>query len=130
MPLDGLQEWVLLNQTTITHPFHIHINPFQVTKIEVPTSPDGTSFTYTTYAPKDNFWWGDVINIPAGVALSNGQFVPGKVTIRQQFVDFTGTWVLHCHILAHEDHGMMQLVRVVPAKRYPDDCQQAIPRHH
>lgn len=130
MPLDGLQEWVLLNQTTVTHPFHIHINPFQVTKIEVPTSSDGTSFSYTTYAPKDNFWWGDVINIPAGVALSNGQFLPGKVTIRQQFVDFTGTWVLHCHILAHEDRGMMQLVRVVPSKRYPGDCQQAIPHHH
>ena len=131
MPLDGLQEWVLQNETTVTHPFHIHINPFQVTKIEVPVaSADGNSFTYTTYTPKDNFWWSDVQNIPAGVALANGQFAPGKVTIRHQFVDFTGTYVLHCHILAHEDRGMMQLVRVVPTKRYPKDCQQAIPRHH
>ncbi|MGZ8780013.1 MAG: multicopper oxidase domain-containing protein, partial [Thermoanaerobaculia bacterium] len=117
--------------TTVTHPFHIHINPFQVTKIEVPVaSADGNSFTYTAYTPKDNFWWSDVQNLPAGVALANGQFAPGKVTIRHQFVDFTGTYVLHCHILAHEDRGMMQLVRVVPTKRYPADCQQAIPRHH
>ena len=65
-------------------------------------------------------------NTPAGVALANGQFAPGKVTIRHQFVDFTGTYVLHCHILAHEDRGMMQLVRVVSTKRYPKDCQQAI----
>ena len=131
MPLDGLQEWVLVNETTVTHPFHIHINPFQVTKIEVPVaSADGTSFTYTTYAPKDNFYWSDTQNIPAGVSLANGQFAAGRVTIRHQFVDFTGTYVLHCHILAHEDRGMMQLVRVVPTKRYPTDCQQAIPRHH
>lgn len=131
MPLDGLQEWTLVNETTVTHPFHIHINPFQVTKIEVPSvAADGSTVTYTTYAPKDNFFWNDVQNLPAGAMLSNGSVVPGKVTIRHQFVDFPGTWVLHCHILAHEDRGMMQLVRVVPAKKYPADCQQAIPRHH
>ena len=131
MPLDGLQEWTLLNETTVTHPFHIHINPFQITKIEAPIlATDGNSFKYTTYAPADNFVWSDVVAIPAGVVLNDGTFVPGKVTIRHQFVDFTGTYVLHCHILAHEDRGMMQMVRVVPTKRFPADCQQAIPRHH
>jgi FtsP/CotA-like multicopper oxidase with cupredoxin domain len=131
MPLDGLQEWVLVNETTVTHPFHIHINPFQITKVEAPRiSTDGNTFTYVTYAPADNFVWNDVVGIPAGVVLANGQFVPGKVTIRHQFVDFTGTYVLHCHILAHEDRGMMQLVRVVPADQYPARCQQAIPHHH
>jgi FtsP/CotA-like multicopper oxidase with cupredoxin domain len=131
VPLNGLQEWVLVNETTVTHPFHIHINPFQITKVEAPQiSADGNSFTYQTYAPADNFVWNDVVGIPAGVVLANGQFAPGKVTIRQQFVDFTGTYVLHCHILAHEDRGMMQLVRVVPANQYPAQCQQAIPHHH
>lgn len=131
MPLNGLQEWVLVNETTVTHPFHIHINPFQITKVEAPRiSADGNSFTYQTYAPTDNFTWNDVVGIPAGVVLANGQFVPGKVTIRHQFVDFTGSYVLHCHILAHEDRGMMQLVRVVPADKYPSQCQQAIPHHH
>ena len=33
--------------------------------------------------------------------------------MRSRFVDFTGTYVLHCHILIHEDRGMMQLVKVV-----------------
>lgn len=28
-------------------------------------------------------------------------------------VDFTGNYVLHCHILAHEDRGMMEMVQVV-----------------
>ena len=30
-----------------------------------------------------------------------------------RFVDFTGMYVLHCHILGHEDRGMMQLVQVI-----------------
>jgi FtsP/CotA-like multicopper oxidase with cupredoxin domain len=126
MPLGSTQDWILENQTTITHPFHIHINPFQIIKIDVPKS-DGT---YDTYAPKDNFVWQDVVPIPAGIVLANGTFIPGRVTIRQQFVDFTGTFVLHCHILAHEDRGMMQLVRVVPADQFPEKCQSAIPAHH
>jgi FtsP/CotA-like multicopper oxidase with cupredoxin domain len=131
MPLNALQEWVLVNETTVTHPFHIHINPFQITKIEVPIlSADGNSASYTTYAPAKDFIWSDVVAMPAGVALKSGQVAESRVTIRQQFVDFTGTYVLHCHILAHEDRGMMQLVRVLPADKYPEKCQQAIPAHH
>jgi L-ascorbate oxidase len=34
--------------------------------------------------------------------------------MRTKFADFTGTYVLHCHILIHEDRGMMQMVEVVP----------------
>jgi FtsP/CotA-like multicopper oxidase with cupredoxin domain len=70
-----------------------------------------------------------VIALPAGVSV-NGQVLPGRVRIRHQFVDFTCTYVLHCHILAHEDRGMMQLVRVVDADRYPGGCQANIPAHH
>ncbi|MDQ3874704.1 MAG: multicopper oxidase domain-containing protein [Actinomycetota bacterium] len=31
-----------------------------------------------------------------------------------QFNDFTGKYVFHCHILAHEDNGMMAVVNVEP----------------
>jgi FtsP/CotA-like multicopper oxidase with cupredoxin domain len=131
MPLGATQDWVLENQTTVTHPFHIHINPFQVIKIEAPMiNPDGKTFTYTVYSPPNNYIWQDVVPIPAGVVLADGTFVAGKVTIRQHFVDFTGTFVLHCHILGHEDRGMMQLVRVVPASQFPSGCQSMIPQHH
>jgi FtsP/CotA-like multicopper oxidase with cupredoxin domain len=34
--------------------------------------------------------------------------------MRTRFSDYTGQYVLHCHILAHEDRGMMELVEVVP----------------
>jgi FtsP/CotA-like multicopper oxidase with cupredoxin domain len=127
MPLNGLQDWVLENYTTVPHPFHIHINPFQVVKIETPTGQN----QYSTYAPPNNYVWQDVIALPIAVISSDGkQITPGRVTIRQTYLDFTGTYVLHCHILAHEDRGMMQLVRVVPAAIYPQGCQGAIPSHH
>jgi len=131
MPLDGLQDWVLENWTTLAHPFHIHINPFQVVRIATPTARD----TYNVYAPPNNFVWQDTIAIPPAKISTNaaGQITnvtPGRVTIRQTYLDFTGTYVLHCHILAHEDRGMMQLVRVVPAGKYPAGCQDHIPEHH
>jgi FtsP/CotA-like multicopper oxidase with cupredoxin domain len=42
--------------------------------------------------------------------------IPGYFKMRSRFVDYTGQFVLHCHILGHEDRGMMQLVEVVPSK--------------
>jgi FtsP/CotA-like multicopper oxidase with cupredoxin domain len=131
MPLNGLQDWVLENWTTLAHPFHIHINPFQVIKIETPSQPDPTKPPkYTNYTPPKDYIWQDVIAIPPGVVGKDGQITPGKITIRQTYLDFTGTYVLHCHILAHEDRGMMQLVRVVPANKYPAGCQETVPDHH
>jgi FtsP/CotA-like multicopper oxidase with cupredoxin domain len=129
MPLGATQDWLLKNDTTTPHPYHIHINPFQVVKIEAPFIDDEGAVKYKTTAPTTNLLWQDVVAIPAGV-LSNGVIAQGRVTIRQHYADFTGTFVLHCHILAHEDRGMMQLVRIVPADKFPGACQQAIPHHH
>ena len=131
MPLNGLQDWALENWTSTPHPFHIHINPFQVIKIETPTAQN----QYSTYAPGNNYLWQDVIMMPPAVITTDSSgkvtnITPGRVTIRQTYLDFIGTYVLHCHILAHEDRGMMQLVRVVPASNYPARCQGNIPVHH
>jgi len=127
MPLNGLQDWVLENWTSVAHPFHIHINPFQIIRIDTPTAQN----KYTPYTPAKDYIWQDVIAIPPAIISKDGkQITPGKVTIRQTYVDFTGTFVLHCHILAHEDRGMMQLVRVVPANQYPQGCQKSVPDHH
>lgn len=127
MPLNGLQDWVLENWTSVAHPFHIHINPFQIVRIETPTAQN----RYSVYRPTKDFIWQDVIAIPAGKISADGKKItPGKVVIRQTYLDFTGTYVLHCHILAHEDRGMMQLVRVVPANKYPAGCQEHVPDHH
>jgi len=59
--------------------------------------------------------WADTISIPAAV-MKNNVLDVGYVVIRSRFVDFPGTFVLHCHILGHEDRGMMQMVKVVDNK--------------
>ena len=38
--------------------------------------------------------------------------IPGSIVIRQHYADFTGRFVMHCHILGHEERGMMQLLEV------------------
>ena len=43
---------------------------------------------------------------------------------------FAGTYVLHCHILAHEDRGMMQLVRVMPPNAPIGACALDHVAHH
>ena len=89
------------------HPFHIHVNPFQIVGDKIDSNgPDEPS--------NWRFW--DTIAVP----------VPGsndpKIKIRSRFVDYSGTFVFHCHILIHEDQGMMKNITVkntAPVK-WPD----------
>lgn len=90
VPLNAAEEWVIANATPVWHPFHIHINPFQVVNIN--GKPVTESHSYE-----------DTVSVPP----------KGEVRIRTRFLDFTGTFVLHCHILPHEDGGMMSVVQVV-----------------
>lgn len=110
MLLGTAEEWNLVNTSPggTSHPFHIHINPFQITEIFDPA-------TMTEPKVMEKPWvWGDVISIPASATPAGSTTaVPGHVKIRSRFVDFPGKFVLHCHILGHEDRGMMQLVEVV-----------------
>jgi suppressor of ftsI len=46
--------------------------------------------------------------------------------MRSRFVDFPGNYVLHCHILAHEDRGMMSIVELTA----PGTPATAILYHH
>jgi FtsP/CotA-like multicopper oxidase with cupredoxin domain len=67
--------------------------------------------------PEDGIWW-DVFPIPSGntftSAAGTAYKVPGHFKMRSRFVDYGGYFVLHCHILAHEDRGMMTVVHVSP----------------
>lgn len=149
--LNQVEEWKIVNFTfaptlTIAHPFHIHINPFQITSIFAPNEKlsDGTAryvfsadpnatvgkdqcrvdpTNATTVAatsekcaqvvpPEGRIWW-DVFPIPSGKIVNNVQ-IPGFFKMRSRFVDYDGFFVLHCHILAHEDRGMMTVVEVAP----------------
>jgi FtsP/CotA-like multicopper oxidase with cupredoxin domain len=94
MKLNTTEEWTLLNTSPYPHPFHIHIQPFQVMSVNG--------------VPQRGVRYLDTVKVPSQV---NG--VPGKVVIRQRYRDFTGRFVIHCHIIWHEDHGMMAPVQVV-----------------
>ncbi len=89
--VNTVEEWLLVNNSPEWHNFHIHINPYQV------VARDGKP---VTGQPE----WADSIATPPG----------SRITIRQRFADFTGRFVFHCHVLVHEDHGMMAEVNVVP----------------
>jgi FtsP/CotA-like multicopper oxidase with cupredoxin domain len=93
-----VEEWTLINPSTVDHPFHIHQTDFAVISINgkpVNTQGQGT-YPYISLR--------DTVNIPAG----------GNVVIRFRVSPELGKFVFHCHILAHEDAGMMTAVLVVP----------------
>lgn len=98
MQLGATEEWTLYNDGGAAHPFHIHINPFQVVEILDPNQNSGQPVKL----PTPWVWW-DNFAIPTG----------GYFKMLTRFVDFSGMYVLHCHILGHEDRGMMQLVQVI-----------------
>jgi FtsP/CotA-like multicopper oxidase with cupredoxin domain len=107
MKLGATEEWTLFNDTPSggpAHPFHIHINPFQVIELFDPAYMPAS--LKDTGVPMRQPWvWWDDFAIPPG----------GWAKMWTRFVDFTGTYVFHCHILGHEDRGMMQLVNVSPS---------------
>jgi FtsP/CotA-like multicopper oxidase with cupredoxin domain len=110
MLLDTAEEWTISNSTSgIFHPFHIHINPFQITEIF-----DPTTMNVPLRIPPPWIWW-DTFGLPPA-AVPPGESAPknGYIKMLTRFVDFPGSFVDHCHILAHEDRGMMQLIEVVP----------------
>ena len=106
MKLGATEEWNLFNDSIKggpAHPFHIHVNPFQIVRWFDPAIMDAGLQSTGVPMRKPWVWW-DNFAIP----------VQGWVTMWTRFVDFTGTYVFHCHILGHEDRGMMQLVNVSP----------------
>jgi FtsP/CotA-like multicopper oxidase with cupredoxin domain len=155
--LNTVEEWKIENATLappIDHPFHIHINPFQIVEVFDPkekvtnssgqvvakyvittdssqTAPDPATQCLVNPDKREtwvdchraerpnNIWW-DVFPIPMAVSGTKSDntkvTIPGYFKMRSRFVDYTGQYVIHCHILAHEDRGMMTVVEVVPFK--------------
>lgn len=129
--LNTAEQWLLQNAgNDLPHPFHIHVNPFQIGG----RNPDGTLSGRTIdfevdaadrkVPPLDpanpcNWIWQDTVAIPS-------QYPPppappkttppagpiGQLRIRTRFLNYPGQYVLHCHILIHEDLGMMTNVTI------------------
>ncbi|WP_246208260.1 multicopper oxidase family protein [Bradyrhizobium rifense] len=91
--LGAVEEWTIVNtHEHDDHVFHIHTNPFQVVSV------NGKALA----VPE---WRDSVIVERKG----------GQVVFRSRFLDFTGVYMLHCHMMNHEEMGMMQTVEVYKA---------------
>ena len=82
-----VEVWEVENQGDMDHPFHLHVHPFQVLSV------GGRPFPYRA--------WKDVVNLKAG------EVARLLVPLREK-----GRTVFHCHIVEHEDRGMMGVLEV------------------
>jgi FtsP/CotA-like multicopper oxidase with cupredoxin domain len=95
-----VEDWIIENRSTELHAFHIHQVHFLLLDF--------------SGAPVDEPFLRDTINVP----FYNGKTLQyPSVKIRLDFRDpnAVGTFVYHCHLLEHEDGGMMGVIRVEPA---------------
>jgi FtsP/CotA-like multicopper oxidase with cupredoxin domain len=95
----SVEEWTIENRTREIHAFHIHQIHFKLLEQDgIPAPPIDAQFR-------------DTVNIPPWPGT--GPYP--RVTLRMDFrgID-VGDFVYHCHILAHEDMGMMAIIRVLP----------------
>ena len=89
--LGTVEDWEITNTGSMAHPFHVHTNKFQI------ISQNGQPMPYLA--------WKDVVSVSPGET----------VRIRMPFRDYTGKTVYHCHVLDHEDRGMMGTLEIQQA---------------
>jgi FtsP/CotA-like multicopper oxidase with cupredoxin domain len=115
MLLNDSEEWTITNVHTgprqfrqINHPFHIHVNWFYLKEVHEPIKDANGDHVldadgHPTFEIHHPNYWADTVDVPHG----------GKAVIRHKFENFTGIFPMHCHVIAHEDEGMMHLCEVV-----------------
>ncbi len=91
--LGATEIWKIENIVGMDHPFHLHGFQFQV------IDRNGVPEPFRS--------WKDTVNVPRHESL--------RFIVR--FDDFPGKWMFHCHILDHEDRGMMGVLEVRPPRR-------------
>ncbi len=116
-PYGRWENWKVLNLTTDTHPFHIHLVQFRLLERRLfdtsgfdPqagfTPPDKPIAFRNALGPVDENekGWKDTVRVNPGEMASLALRCDG----------FTGRYMYHCHILEHEDHDMMRLFVAAP----------------
>jgi bilirubin oxidase len=88
IPLDNIEIWTLTNQSPIAHPFHIHDVQFYITEIAGAAPPPHLAGRK------------DVVLVRPGQTVK-------FITKFESFCDSMGMYMYHCHMLTHEDDGMM-----------------------
>jgi spore coat protein A len=89
--LDSTVTWELVNRTGVAHLMHLHHTDWYLLERDGKPPPP----------------WED--------CLKETFFVyPGeRILLAGHFSDYTGKFVVHCHMLDHEDHGLMSQFEVV-----------------
>jgi bilirubin oxidase len=95
IPLNNLEIWSISNETMVAHPFHIHDVQFFV------LDRDGITVSAEEAGYKD-------------VVMVGPNETVNLITKFEDFADTTVPYMYHCHILMHEDDGMMGQFIVVP----------------
>jgi FtsP/CotA-like multicopper oxidase with cupredoxin domain len=135
--LGTMEEWRLRNWSVnsatkyIGHPFHIHVNDYQVkdsdtelvdkNSLEDVTMINSSGFKYYDQKQKQILEQKPLRGNLHTIAEALDPQTSGNLatwgandqTVRMVFQDYLGTYVYHCHILPHEDAGMMQVISVV-----------------
>ena len=95
----SVEDWTIENRTGENHEFHMHQIHFELLKRNgVPVPETDRQFLDVVEVP---FWSG------------TGAYPSVKVRMDFRGMDI-GDFVYHCHILGHEDNGMMAIIRVLP----------------
>ena len=104
-----VEDWIIENRSSELHAFHIHQLHFLL-------------LDYNGRPVNENFLR-DTVNVP----YFNGRTLTyPSVRLRMDFRDpnIVGTFVYHCHLLEHEDKGMMGSIRVEPAHLEPQKAAE------
>lgn len=109
-----VEEWTVENRTAEDHEFHIHQIHFLV------ESQNNFEINGSEPEPAVTGQYLDTIQVPFWDQNPDHPFP--SVTLR---LDFRGSdigdFVFHCHILSHEDLGMMNIIRVIPRCKHPEE---------
>ena len=95
-----VEDWVIENRSLELHAFHIHQTHFQL--LEWNGIPVSEPFLY------------DTINVPYWREKMTS-FPSIKIRLDFRNPQIVGTFAYHCHLLEHQDGGMMGLIQVLPA---------------
>ena len=98
----SVEDWTIQNRSHENHEFHFHqIHFLLLERNGVPVPPEQQQFL-------------DMVEVPYN-PNADPTANPPSVKVRMDFRGpDIGDFVYHCHILNHEDHGMMAIIRVLP----------------
>jgi L-ascorbate oxidase len=108
--VNTVEDWDLTSKRA-NHVFHIHVNPFQIIRVVDPNGNTLSNFPgCDTFDPTgDEQYCGVTGQTRDTIFIKSGY----HVFVRTAYTRYIGRFVLHCHILDHEDQGMMLNVEVM-----------------